>query len=285
MKMSKPYFSHDIATRGDIKIKSLIYKYKWEGYGIFWAVVEFLHENNLEENQIEILADDLKIEISLLKNILYDTDLFYVENNKFVSNRINQNLKLQEEKSKKAKKSAGQRWGKDNPPPPKNDEESPKDETIPSEITAEEIIPIFNKEFKKSQIVSNENKSKMEEITSTNKLSIEDWQTIFSNAQRGWDYPDGNKKPSLKKILDEWDSFHRGDCNLAPKKKDLAEEQKKQNELEKDKADVSDKKSALEYIKKYATVDMINNDPKAAEFRDKWGITKEESFKIIGGEE
>ena len=31
-KMSKPYFSHDIASRGDIKIKRLLHEQGYEGY-------------------------------------------------------------------------------------------------------------------------------------------------------------------------------------------------------------------------------------------------------------
>ena len=39
------YFSHDYNTRADIKIKKLIVKHGYEGYGIFWALIEALYQN------------------------------------------------------------------------------------------------------------------------------------------------------------------------------------------------------------------------------------------------
>ena len=43
MKDSR-YFKHDANARNDPKIKALLNKYKMEGYGRYWIVVEMLRE-------------------------------------------------------------------------------------------------------------------------------------------------------------------------------------------------------------------------------------------------
>lgn len=110
MKALKPYFSHDIDARGDIKIKKLLYKFGYEGYGLYWALVEFLHENELFESDVEILASDFRADTEKLRAIIYETELFDIEDGKIISGRVNRNLSLQDEKRKKAKTSASTRW-------------------------------------------------------------------------------------------------------------------------------------------------------------------------------
>lgn len=110
MKALKPYFSHDIDARGDIKIKKLLYKFGYEGYGLYWALVEFLHENELSESDVEILASDFRADTEKLRAIIYETELFDIEDGKIISGRVNRNLSLQDEKRKKAKTSASTRW-------------------------------------------------------------------------------------------------------------------------------------------------------------------------------
>jgi len=50
MKLKKEtfYFSHDYTARSDEKIKNLIYDFGYEGYGIYWSLIEELYQNNLE---------------------------------------------------------------------------------------------------------------------------------------------------------------------------------------------------------------------------------------------
>ena len=90
---------------------------KMEGYGIFWAIVEFLHhyENKLDINEIELIAEDLNIEKEKLEAVIFDFKLFTIKKNVISSKRVAQNLRLQKEKSKKAQMAAFSRWrGKEN---------------------------------------------------------------------------------------------------------------------------------------------------------------------------
>ncbi len=108
----KPYFSHDIFARENLKIKRLMNKHKMEGYGIFWALAEFLHynSNKIDISEIDLLASDMGVEKEKLESVIYDFNLFTVRKNTISSKRVAQNLKLQKEKSQKARESAMRRW-------------------------------------------------------------------------------------------------------------------------------------------------------------------------------
>ena len=55
------YFSHDYNARNDIKIKRLIVAHGYEGYGIFWALIEDLYQNaNALPLDFDCIAYDLR---------------------------------------------------------------------------------------------------------------------------------------------------------------------------------------------------------------------------------
>ena len=103
-----PYFPHDLSTRTKRKIRLLIEDFGFEGYGLFWAVVEYMHENILKIGE-ERLIEGKKHE-ETIKRILNDYDLFYIENDCYVSDRIKRNIEEIEEKSSKAKSAVSTRW-------------------------------------------------------------------------------------------------------------------------------------------------------------------------------
>ena len=245
MKASKPYFSHDIASKSDEKIIRMMFDFRKSkkefseyilqelvphaAYAIYWEIIEYLHENTLKVDELEMLSDVLRVDSEILEKILNNYDLFKIQDGAYISERVLRNLKLQEEKSEKARQSANKRHkGK------KTDEA--QQETAPeveyNEEIAMSIIQIYNEKFKKSQIVSKENKEKVFKIHTDNNLTLDTWNKVFSNAKRGWDIGDKkNVAPSLKIILNEWDSFASDDYFLAPDREGLAE-QKKQAEKE-----------------------------------------------------
>mgnify|MGYP007086273918 CR=1 FL=1 len=119
MKASKPYFSHDIGTKSDEKIIRLMFDFRKSkndfpestlrelvshaAYGIYWEIIEYLHENSLNVDELDMLADELRIDSEVLKRILSNYELFKIIDGKYISERVLRNLKLQEEKSEKAK--------------------------------------------------------------------------------------------------------------------------------------------------------------------------------------
>ena len=114
MKKQSFYFSHDYNTRSDIKIKKLIVKHGYEGYGIFWALVEDLYQNaNALPLDYDCIAYDMRTDSDIIQSIINDFDLFEVEGSIFCSISVQRRLDQRNDKSRKARQSAMKRWGDD----------------------------------------------------------------------------------------------------------------------------------------------------------------------------
>ena len=100
----EPYFSHDISSRQDRNIILLLDEMGYEGYGLWWAVVEFMHRNQLKVGEERLIAG--KDNAEKVKRILNDFDLFRIEDDEYVSDRILRNINKQKEKSKQASNAA-----------------------------------------------------------------------------------------------------------------------------------------------------------------------------------
>jgi len=100
----EPYFSHDISSRQDRNIILLLDEMGYEGYGLWWAVVEFMHRNQLKVGEERLIAG--KDNAEKVKKILNDFDLFRIEDDEYVSDRILRNINKQKEKSKQASNAA-----------------------------------------------------------------------------------------------------------------------------------------------------------------------------------
>ena len=109
------YFSHDYNTRSDEKIKKLIYEHGFEGYGLYWAIIEELYQNaNAMRLECERIAYELRTDKERIASIINDFDLFVVDGEFFHSTSIEKRLKMRSEKSRKASESAKARWSNAN---------------------------------------------------------------------------------------------------------------------------------------------------------------------------
>lgn len=110
------YFTHDANARNDEKILSLRIKHGWEGFGIYWAIIEKLREAKqyMCAKDYNIIAFDLRVDASKIKSIVEEFGLFvFTENGKyFYSDRLNRNMDYVASKSEKARESAKKRWEK-----------------------------------------------------------------------------------------------------------------------------------------------------------------------------
>jgi hypothetical protein len=107
------YFSHDYNSRNDHKIKRLISKHGYLGYGLFWAIIEDLYNNaNALQTDYESIAFDLRTSENIIESIINDFDLFVIEDNSFGSLSVERRLNERLIKSQKASKSALSRWNK-----------------------------------------------------------------------------------------------------------------------------------------------------------------------------
>lgn len=111
------YFSHDYNSRSDSKIKRLLLKHGMFGYGIWWAIIEDLYSNdNSLLLDYESIAFDLHCELSIIKSIIHDFDLFNINGKSFGSNSVQMRIEIRNEKSAKARESIKARWDKTKKP-------------------------------------------------------------------------------------------------------------------------------------------------------------------------
>ena len=107
------YFSHDYNARNDIKIKKLLSKHGFVGYGIFWAIIEELYNNaNALPTDYDTIAFDLRVDKVVLISVIQDFDLFVFNEDTFGSLSVQSRIDAMNEKSKKARDSASYRWSK-----------------------------------------------------------------------------------------------------------------------------------------------------------------------------
>ena len=114
--MKKTYFNHDSNARNDYRIIKLRAKLGYEGYGIFWSLLEmlFIEENKICIEDYDALAFGLQCDANKLKQVIEDFDLFVIEDDCFYSKRLNNHIEEINNKSKKAKESINKRWNNTN---------------------------------------------------------------------------------------------------------------------------------------------------------------------------
>lgn len=110
------YFSHDSNARQDEKIIKLRMKLGWEGYGLYWALIEMLRDakDYTLEKDYDSIAFELRTECERIKSIVEDFNLFDHWDGFFNSESLNRRMDLKDAKSEKARKSAKARWDKVN---------------------------------------------------------------------------------------------------------------------------------------------------------------------------
>lgn len=212
----EPYFQLTITLLSEMRFRKILSKYGWEGYGIFVGLMHFLHKDNLHINDVDFLAEEFKTEPQKLKNILDNQELFEIIDGFYISDIVTQNLENQKKVKKTGKNGSEARWGE------------VREREIKNPDFIEKVLSIYNKQFEVNRKAGKETQLQIEDVTADNKLSLEDWQTIFKNAHRGWQLPDGsNKKPTLKTMIKEWEAFLNDDYYLA-------EDEKAEEQLEKE---------------------------------------------------
>ncbi len=107
------YFSHDSNSRNDEKIIALRIKHGWEGYGLYWAIIEKLRESSDYQLSVNynLLAFDLRTDNEKIKSIVTGFGLFTIEDDFFYSKSLCDRMLIKDEASDRARKKALKRWG------------------------------------------------------------------------------------------------------------------------------------------------------------------------------
>ena len=107
------YFSHDYDAREDEKIINLLSDLGYEGYGIYWAIIEMLYKNKgIMQTQYKRIAFALRANTNTIEKVIKDYQLFQSSQTHFWSESVKARLKIRQEKSAKARESAYSRWNK-----------------------------------------------------------------------------------------------------------------------------------------------------------------------------
>lgn len=116
MKKEAYYFSHDSNAKDDPKILQLRMELGWEGYGLFWALIELLRNESdyRMRTHYKSIAFALQTQEDTIKKLINDFDLFVINEQYFWSESLLKRMELKEERSEKARESAKKRWNQTN---------------------------------------------------------------------------------------------------------------------------------------------------------------------------
>lgn len=107
------YFSHDYHARDDEKIIRLIKKEGYEGYGLYWALVEMLYEQEgYMQLDCDCIAFALRTDSDRINNIIQNYDLFKFKDDKFFSDSVIKRLEKRKNIGEKYRQNAFKRWDK-----------------------------------------------------------------------------------------------------------------------------------------------------------------------------
>ena len=181
------YFSHDYNSRNDEKIKFLLRKHGFNGYGLFWAIIEDLYNNaNALRTDYEGIAYDFRVDVSLIESIIKDFDLFVFEADTFGSLSVQKRIDERDSKSVKARESAHKRWTNAN--------------AMQSQCEGNAIKESKGKEIKEKKVI------KVKDIPILFRDSIYNDIEVFSSSFLGTQYEGANFNFYYEKVKNWSDS-------------------------------------------------------------------------------
>jgi hypothetical protein len=240
------YFSHDSNARNDPKIIKLRIKLGWQGYGIFWALIEMLRDQNNYAMQVdsESIAYALHTDCDLVRAVIFDFDLFKLDGDFFYSESLCERMKIRQDKSEKSRNAANKRWSKENASAmhphsesnasamqlkEKKGKEILKEKEIEKEIEKENVVYDFAfayEQFKKQSIKGKPFFDKMKEVHSLDDQQVE---KLFRN----WENLSDRKEfDSLRHLEGSFNLFCANKSFLVKKEASKSQEAKKSTQVE-----------------------------------------------------
>jgi len=156
------YFSHDNNARNDERILELRAEFGWEGYGIYWAVIESLAEAShykLKLSSIKLFSICLAVDKQLLKdclNLMFDLDLLIKNETYFWSESLLKRMKLKDEIREK-RRISGKKGGEQKA---RNEASAKKNVALPNKKASNKKETKTNKKENKTKTKAQEQKIK-----------------------------------------------------------------------------------------------------------------------------
>ena len=177
MKKDTFYFSHDYSTTSDPKVQAFLSMFGATGYGVFWRIIEMLHEDQnhklpLKKYLFTAVGFQLKVEATeveqMIHSLINDCELLKSDNDYFYSERVLANMEKREsviEKRRMAGKRSAEKRANQSTRVEQNEtpvEQKPTKENKPKEnkvnqnkIEFDKLLLFFNETFGKKCRVFN----------------------------------------------------------------------------------------------------------------------------------
>jgi len=196
------YFSHDYNARSDAKIKRLIYCLGIQGYGIYWALIEDLYNNdNKMACDYDLIAYELRVDAGTILKVVMDFDLFEIYDGFFSSISIEKRLIARNEKSEKARSNATKRWNNATAKPLHSESNAIKD----NKVKENKIKDIKLKDKKSLHLFSDSEYFEYEKFC----LKLPDWPNdkckFYHEAAIGYSESKGAKYLDWIAAVKNWD--------------------------------------------------------------------------------
>lgn len=171
MKKDTFYFSHDYSTTSDPKVQAFLSVYGASGYGVFWRIIEMLHEDQQHKLplkkyifialgfQLKVDADEIE---KMINCLIDDCDLLRTDGDYFYSERVLNNMEKRqsviEKRSYAGKKSAEKRAKQSTPDEqnltsveqkPTKEKKTKENKTKEIKIEFDKLLDFFNDSFGK----------------------------------------------------------------------------------------------------------------------------------------
>lgn len=188
------YFSHDSNALTDTKILNMRADYGLEGYGLYWAIIEMMRNEEdyklkLNKNTYRAIKTLTNTTIDIekfIKDCLDDYELFEQEDENFYSNSLLRRMQEKDKKSAIAKEKAKKRW---------NSNATAKQQQCSSNANKE-------KESKEKENKKNENKENKNKKENRNKV-VEIYNTYCVNLPQVQKLTEKREK-AIDKLLKEF---------------------------------------------------------------------------------
>lgn len=206
--MKKQYFSHDSNARNDEKLIRLRMRHKWEGYGIFWAIIEKLRDSSdyMCVVDYDIIAYDLRADTATIKSIVEEFGLFaFTEDRKcFYSESLMKRMAVMDKTSELQRERVRKRWERQ-----KMDEGNSEKETYRGNTTVEprnnggntDVIPNHTNKTKIKE-TKESNTNVLPKKAASSDAPIKQREILFYESLKP--YLDDYGKEMLREFYDYW---------------------------------------------------------------------------------
>lgn len=230
MKKETYYFSHDSNALTDTKILNMRADYGLEGYGLYWAIIEMMR--NEEDYELEFSKNTFRAIKTLtntsidiekyIKDCIEDYKLFELQNEKFYSNSLIKRMQIKDKKSAVAREKAQKRW---------NSNATDMPQQCTSNTNKEKKIKEKKKEIKVKEVKKEFNPPSLDDIKKyiqekQLKVNAEQFYSYFTEGN--WVDSKGNQVKNWKQKILTWNGYSS---------KEKAERKTMQNQREYDNLD------------------------------------------------